>query len=333
MLEQVLKILKVHQGQYVSGELLAQNLGISRAAIWKYLVRLKEIGYKIEAAPRKGYRLLSPTALLHPLEIKDGLQTTKFGQIIYEQAEIDSTNKWAKTLAGQQNAPEGTLVIAEKQTGGRGRMGRSWSSAPGLGLWFSLILRPQISMSALAGIMLLTAVSMGKTIFQITGIQVQIKWPNDVMYQGRKLVGILAELNGEADMVHYLVLGVGVNVNHRKEDFPEELTGIATSLKLIRGEDCSRRLILQEFLKELEIAYNQLPPSGISDAIIEYAKIHSATLGKKVKVNMGPGRVLEGEALDLESDGSLLVRESNGKITRVYSGDIIERSENKKLEG
>lgn len=328
MLEQVLKILKANHGRYVSGEYLAQNLGISRAAVWKYLVRLKEIGYEIEAAPRKGYRLQSLTTLLHPLEIKDGLQTIKFGQVIYEQLEVDSTNKWAKTLAGQQGAPEGTLVIAEKQTGGRGRMGRNWSSAPGLGLWFSLILRPQINMSALAGIMLLTAVSLAKAIFEVTGIQVQIKWPNDLIYQGRKLVGILAELNGEMDWVHYLIVGVGVNVNHTETDFPAELAGIATSLKIICGEDCSRHLILQAFLKEMESAYIQLPGSGIAEATTEYAKSHSATLGKKVKVNMGSGRFLEGEALDLESDGSLLIRESSGEITRVYSGDIIERSEN-----
>ncbi len=325
MLEQVLKILKANQGQYVSGEVLAQNLGISRAAVWKHLVHLKEIGYEIEAAPRKGYRLQALTTILHPLEIKDGLQTSTFGQIIYEQEEVDSTNQWAKTLAGQQGAPEGTLVITEKQTGGRGRMGRSWSSAPGLGLWFSLILRPQMSMSALSGIMLLTAVSMAKAIFLVTGIQPQIKWPNDLVFQGRKLVGILAELNGEIDRVNYLILGVGVNVNHTEEDFPGELAGIATSLKIISGEDCPRRLILQAFLKELEIAYNRLPQSGITEEM-EYAKAHSATLGKTVKVNMGSGCYLEGEALDLESDGSLLIREPSGEVTRVYSGDIIEKS-------
>jgi BirA family transcriptional regulator, biotin operon repressor / biotin---[acetyl-CoA-carboxylase] ligase len=326
MIEQILNILKEKQGEYVSGEKLAQNAGISRAAIWKQLVRLREIGYLIESSPRKGYRLLSLPSVLQSLEIRDGLQTNIFGQVIYEQMEIDSTNKWAKTLAAK-GAGEGTLVIAETQTSGRGRMGRSWAATPGLGLWFSLILRPKISISALAGITLLTAVSMAKAIHQITGIEVQIKWPNDLTFDGLKLVGILAELNGEMDMVNYLVLGVGVNVNHSQADFPAELGGVATSLKMVKGEDCSRCLILQTFLKEFEFAYEQLSQFGMAGTL-EYAKLHSATLGKKIKVNLGAGRYLEGEALNLEIDGSLLLKETNGETTRIYSGDLIEKSGN-----
>ncbi|HBF35835.1 MAG TPA: biotin--[acetyl-CoA-carboxylase] ligase [Firmicutes bacterium] len=333
MLEQVLKILKENQGRYVSGEILAQKLGITRAAIWKQLVRLKEIGYEIEAAPRKGYCLKSvtPVSGLHPLEIKDGLHTLRFGQVIYEQREVDSTNRWAKTLARENKAPEGTLVIAESQTGGRGRIGRNWVSAPGLGLWFSLILRPQMSMSALAGIMLLTAVSMAKAIHQVTGVQVQIKWPNDLMFQSRKLVGILAELNGEIDRVNYLIVGIGVNVNHSESDFPVELRNIANSLRVITGKECSRRFLLQTFLQEFETAYDRLLQSGMADSL-EYAKTYSATLGKKIKVNLGTGRILEGEALDLEADGSLLIREPSGESLRIYSGDVIEKSDQETLE-
>jgi BirA family biotin operon repressor/biotin-[acetyl-CoA-carboxylase] ligase len=322
-MEQVLKILKENRGEYVSGEILAQNSGITRAAIWKQLVRLREIGYLIESSPRKGYRLMSLTPVLHPLEIKDGLATKCFGQAIYQQLEVDSTNKWAKTLAGE-GAAEGTLVIVENQTSGRGRLGRNWVSAPGLGLWFSLILRPKVSTSALAGLTLLTAVSMAKAIAKVAGVQTQIKWPNDITYNGRKLVGILAELSGEMDRVNYLVMGVGVNINHSESDFPPELAGMATSLKIIKGQDCSRCLVLQAFLKEFETAYTALPDLGIS-GLLAYAKLHSATLGKAVKVVQGEGFV-EGEAVDLETDGSLLLKKTDGTITRIYSGDLIEKS-------
>ena len=260
--------------------------------------------------------------MLHQFEIKDGLQTTTFGQVIYDKLEVDTTSKWAKALANE-GAVEGTLVITESQTSGRGRMGRSWVSAPGLGLWFHLILRPKISTSALAGITLLTAVTMAKAIYQVTGVQVQIKWPNDLTYNGCKLGGILAELNGEMDLVNYLVLGIGINVNHSLNDFPPELAGVATSLRIIKQDECSRRLILQEFLKEFELAYDALPETGMV-ALIAYAKLYSATLGRMVKIAQGAGRFLEGEAVDLELDGSLLIKASNGVITRIYSGDLIE---------
>jgi BirA family biotin operon repressor/biotin-[acetyl-CoA-carboxylase] ligase len=260
---------------------------------------------------------------LHPLELKDGLNTIFFGQVIYQQLEVDSTNKWAKNLASE-GAVDGTLVIAESQTCGRGRLGRSWASAPGLGLWFSLILRPKISTAALAGINLLAAVSMAKAIYQVTGVQVQIKWPNDLVYNGRKLAGILAEISGEMDLVNYLVLGMGINVNHTESDFPPELAGLATSLKIIKQDECSRLLILQAFLGEFEAAYNMLGESRMAKPLI-YAKHHSATLGKTVKIAQGPGKILEGEAVDLELDGSLLLKEANAVITRIYSGDLIEK--------
>jgi BirA family transcriptional regulator, biotin operon repressor / biotin---[acetyl-CoA-carboxylase] ligase len=330
MMEEILKILKENRGAYVSGEMLAQSSGITRAAIWKHMVHLREIGYLIESSPSKGYRLLSLTPVLHPFEIKDGLSTTTFGQVIYDKLEVDSTSKWAKALANE-GAVEGTLVIAESQTSGRGRIGRSWASAPGLGLWFHLILRPQISTSALAGITLLTAVTMAKAIQQVTGVQAKIKWPNDLTYNGRKLAGILAELNGEMDLVNYLVLGIGVNVNHSVSDFPAELAELATSLNIIKQEQCSRRLILQEFLKEFELAYYALPESGMSK-LHEYAKKHSATLGKLVKIAQGAGRFVEGEAVDLELDGSLLIKGVNGGITRIYSGDLIEVGEVKEVD-
>jgi BirA family biotin operon repressor/biotin-[acetyl-CoA-carboxylase] ligase len=323
-MEQILKILKEKRGQYVSGEMLAQTSGITRAAIWKQLSRLRELGYVIESSPRKGYRLVKSTLTLLPLEIQDGLDTNCFGRVIVQQPEVDSTNKMAKLLAAD-GATEGTLVIAETQTNGRGRMGRNWASAPGQGLWFSLILRPKINIAALAGITLLAAVSVAKAINQVTGVQTQIKWPNDILYNDRKLVGILAELHGEPDLVNYLVLGIGVNVNQTVDDFSPELTGTAISLKMICERDCSRRLILQAILKEFEVAYDRLAKFGMSEQL-DYVKLHSATLGKMVRISQGAGKVLEGQAIALESDGSLLLKGVDNNIIRIYSGDLIEKA-------
>lgn len=324
MLEKVISILKEYSGSYVSGETLAELSGITRAAIWKQINQLREMGYRIESSSRKGYRLLE-TPDLHPFEIIEGLITQQFGREFFFQAEVDSTNRWAKRLAAE-GAAEGTLVLAEAQTQGRGRLGRSWASAPGKGLWFSVILRPKINSAELAGMTILTAVSMAKAIKGVTGIQALIKWPNDLVFNGRKMAGILAEVNGEADMVNYLIIGLGLNVNHMETDFPEELRELAISLRMIKGSELPRRPILQEFLRIFEENYHALSDNGLAD-IIGYAKLHSATLGKTVRINQGYNRTLIGEAIDLDYDGSLWIKEPSGEMVHVYAGEIMRNIE------
>ena len=300
---------------------MAKLSGLTRAGIWKQINHLKELGYVIESSPRKGYKLEERTVSLHPYEIRDKLGTLVFGQTAYYQEETGSTNNWAKQLA-MQGAPEGTIAITEKQTEGRGRLGRSWSTAPGLGLWFSLILRPQVSASALAGITIMTAVSMAKAIDEATGIRVEVKWPNDLLYQGKKLVGILAEMNGEMDRVNYLIIGIGLNVNHSINDFPEELQERAISLAMIGKHNFDRKEILQAFLRIFETDYDKLT-SGNNAGVIDYARKHSATLGKQVTINHGFGNTISGQALDLDEDGSLWLKLADGKEVRVYSGEVI----------
>lgn len=326
MLKKIIEVLKEYSGSYVSGESLAELSGITRAGIWKQINQLREMGYKIDSSSRKGYCLLE-TPDLHPFEIVDGLTTRLFGREVFFQAEVDSTNRWAKRLAAE-GAAEGTLVLAESQTQGRGRLGRSWSSVPGKGLWFSMILRPKINSAELAGMTILTAVSMAQAIIDVTGIQVLIKWPNDLVFKGRKLAGILAEVNGEADLVNYLIIGLGLNVNHEEDDFPEELKGLATSLRMIKGTELPRRPTLQEFLRIFEGNYQALSTAGLSD-IINYAKLHSATLGKMVRINQGYNRTLIGEAVDLDYDGSLWLKEPSGEIVHVYAGEIMRNTEPK----
>jgi BirA family biotin operon repressor/biotin-[acetyl-CoA-carboxylase] ligase len=324
-MERILQILKEHQGEYVSGERLAETAGITRAAIWKQINRLREFGYLIESAPRRGYKLLDSTHALYPYELKSGLATKVFGREIDYHEVVDSTNLRAKALA-RQGAPEGTLVLAEQQTQGRGRLGRVWASRPGLGLWFSLILRPQVGTSELAVITILTAVALARAICQATGIQVQVKWPNDLLYNNAKLVGILAELNGELERVNYLVLGIGLNVNHLPEDFPPELAGRATSLLQIKQASVDRKAVLQCFLAEFEQQYALLGTERLS-GVIDYARAHSATLGRQVTVNQGLGRTVTGKAVDLDQDGSLWLETADGNRVRVFSGEIIEAHE------
>lgn len=320
-METIMRILKENPGKYISGEELAKISGMTRAGIWKQIVQLRENGYQIDSSPRKGYRLMGITSSLHPLEIRESLASKVFGQVVYYQAEVDSTNRWAKSLA-EKGAPEGTVVVAESQSRGRGRMGRSWASALGLGLWFSLILRPKISASNLACITILTAVVMARAIRAVTGIQIYIKWPNDLIYEERKLGGILAEISGEMDQVNYLVLGVGINVNHTGSDFPPELADRAISLRLIKEGEISRVRILQLFLQEFEQAYFSITQTGLQD-VVDYAKQYSATLGKQVTINQGFGRVLSGQAVDLEQDGSLWLKEPGGELIKIFSGDLV----------
>jgi BirA family biotin operon repressor/biotin-[acetyl-CoA-carboxylase] ligase len=321
-MEKILQILKENRGNYVSGEHLAGLAGITRAAIWKQICQLREAGYLIESTPRRGYKLMDSTSALYPLEIKADLGTKIIGQTIDYQEEIGSTNIRAKTLAAQ-GASEGTVVIAERQTMGKGRMGRTWSAEPGLGLWVSLILRPRVGAAQLAVITILAAVAMCRAVKDVAGIQLQVKWPNDLLYNGRKLVGILAELNGEVDRVNYLILGIGLNVNHSAADFPPELVDKATSLRMIREGPQDRKLILQGFLREFETEYLRLG-SGQLTELIDYARKNSATLGRQVTINQGFGRMVAGKAVDLDWDGSLWLEDQAGQRIKVYSGEIIE---------
>jgi BirA family biotin operon repressor/biotin-[acetyl-CoA-carboxylase] ligase len=327
-LETILYILKENQGQFVSGERLAKASGITRAGVWKQIEHLREIGYRIDSVPHKGYCLAAVTPALHPLELKENLKTTIFGKKIFYQAEVDSTNQWARSLASQGEA-EGAVFMAETQTRGKGRLGRSWDSASGLGLWASMILRPKLSPVELAIITLITAVAAARAIHDTCGIQVQIKWPNDLVYKDRKLGGILAELNGEMDRVHYLIVGIGINVNHRAADFPAELVQKAISLRMIQGErEIARKELLAEFLRIFEDCYLRLSKGPVLPEqflqYMDYATVHSATLGKKVTIGQGSGRIYRGEALGLEPDGSLKIKDEDGNLVVIHSGEIME---------
>jgi BirA family biotin operon repressor/biotin-[acetyl-CoA-carboxylase] ligase len=315
-LEAVLEVLREARDA-ISGEYLAAQLGLSRAAVWKRVHRLKAQGYVIEGSPRRGYLLLAVPDKLLPEEVLQGLQTRRFTGPVHHHETLNSTNDLAKELA-VRGAPEGTVVVAEAQTGGRGRLGREWDSPPGVGLYVSLVLRPMLPPLELPQITLTTAVAVVRAVRRVAGVAPGIKWPNDLLLNGKKLGGILTEMETESDRIRHVVVGLGLNVNN--PGFPPELAATATSLTLALGGSFSRVQLLQAWLEEFEELYDRFLNQGFPE-ILEEWKRFTVTLGRPATVRQGP-REISGQALDVAADGALLLRTASGEIVRVTSGEI-----------
>jgi BirA family biotin operon repressor/biotin-[acetyl-CoA-carboxylase] ligase len=315
-LETLLQVLR-GAAEAISGEKLAARLGLSRAAVWKRVQRLKARGYVIEASPRRGYLLLGVPDKLLPAEVLQGLQARSLAGPVHHFDTLNSTNDLAKELAAR-GAPEGTLVVAEAQTGGRGRLGRQWNSPPGLGLYASLVLRPPLPPLELPRITLTTAVAVVRALRRVAGVSPGIKWPNDVLLHGKKLAGILTEMETESDCIRHVVVGLGLNVNN--PEFPPELAATATSLTLATGGRFSRVKLLQAWLEEFDALYDRFLNQGFPEILAEW-KVWAVTLGQEVTVRQGP-REISGQALDVAPDGALLLRTARGEIIRVTSGEI-----------
>ncbi len=305
------KILEAlrESGNYLSGETLSKQLGISRVSIWKHVRSLKGDGYIIEASP-KGYRLLSSPDLLLPYEFS-GLE-----QEIHYFQEIGSTMDAARELA-KRGAGEGTIVIAEAQSRGRGRLSREWLSPKG-GIYFTIILRPKISPAYAPRINLMAAVAVATTIRELFGLKAELKWPNDVLVEGRKVCGILAEMNAETDVINFVNVGIGINANTSVPLF-EKMT---TSLKGELGKEISRKELLIALLVEIRRWQALLMEA---DLLEEWKKL-STTLNKDVKV-VAPGEAIEGWAIDVDTTGALIIRERNGSLRNAMAGDCIHLME------
>ncbi len=312
-------VLEVLRGapDAISGERLAAQLGLSRAAVWKRVHRLKAQGYVIEGSPRRGYRLLAVPDKLLPGEVLQGLKTRILRGPVHHFETLNSTNDLAKELA-VQGAPEGALVVAETQTGGRGRLGREWNSPPGVGLYVSLVLRPMLPPMELPQITLTTAVAVVRAVRRVAGLAPGIKWPNDLLINDKKLGGILTEMETESDRIRHVVVGLGLNVNN--SGFPPELAATATSLTLAVGGAYSRVHLLQAWLEEFEALYDRFLHQGFPE-ILEEWKGYTVTLGRPVTVRQGP-REISGQALDVAPDGALLLQTASGEMVRVTSGEI-----------
>ena len=316
MAKDVLDFLKAQDG-FVSGEEISRALKISRTAVWKHIERLRAEGYLIEAVPHLGYRIISIPDKLLPEEISYQLNTKVIGQRLFYYETLGSTMDAAFEL-GLKGFPEGTAVFAESQTKGRGRLGRSWFSPKGKGIYLSLLLRPEFLPQEAPKITLMTAVSISEAIKKITGLSVLIKWPNDIVFGAKKLAGILTELNAEADKIKFVNIGIGINVNSSKSFLPKE----GTSLKEEIGTEVSRIELAREVLRAIENNYFILKDKGFKP-ILEKWKALSAILGKRIEIS-SQNRVICGEAQDIDMDGALLVRQDTGFIERVLSGDVIK---------
>ena len=315
MQEKILDFLKKKQ-DYVSGDQIAGRLGISRQALWKHIQELKEIGYDIVAVPHLGYRLESSPDRLFPFEASRDLNTEFIGKKIYYFDTVASTMNIAMDL-GLKGAPEGTIVLAESQIKGRGRLGRAWFSPKYKGIYLSLILRPKILPTQASCLTLLAAVSICEAIKEISSLGVQIKWPNDILIRHKKLGGILTELNAEMDEVRFIIIGIGLNVNNDKKT----LISGATSLKEQKKENINRIQFLQELLRRIETNYLFFQRKG-SPPILEKWRNYNVTLNHRVKV-ISHREHLEGQAIDIDEDGGLLLRQDSGFIRKVLAGDIL----------
>jgi len=316
------KILKIlgENGDFISGERLSSLCGVSRTAIWKQINNLKEEGYEIETQPRLGYRLLKRPDALVKTEIVDNLATISWGkEYLYTFDEIDSTNEMAKKYAAS-GKPEGTVVVAEKQLQGKGRLRRTWDSPKGQGIWVSVIIRPNILPTSAPQITFVLAVGMVRAMDKALGLKAEIKWPNDILINGKKVAGILTELSAEIERIDYIVFGIGLNVNQKKEDFPEEFRNKAMSLSMALGQNVSRVKLLQAMLEELERTYHEYLEKGFAYILKEW-KANSCTLGKEVQIIM-EGDKLEGKAVDLDQDGFLIIQDKNNQLHRIIAGDV-----------
>jgi BirA family transcriptional regulator, biotin operon repressor / biotin---[acetyl-CoA-carboxylase] ligase len=315
----ILSALRAHPGG-VSGAQLAEQLGISRAAIWSRIEELRHVGYDIEAGPHFGYRLVSSPDALHADDLLARLGKTKIiGRDLQVFEQTTSTNDVMEKLA-RDGVKEGVAVFAESQTRGRGRLGRKWISPAHKGLWFSILLRPDLRPQETTQLTVASAIALRRAVKSVTGLSPEIKWPNDLLIGGKKVAGILTELSAEVDRVRHIILGIGVDVNQDAAEFPVELRKTATSLKIETGETISRAELAVAILRELDLDYARIC-GGKFSAVADEWESGCATIGKNVTVHIGD-RQIRGRAESLDDDGALLVRTEHGRLERIIGGDV-----------
>jgi BirA family biotin operon repressor/biotin-[acetyl-CoA-carboxylase] ligase len=327
--EDILRLLRKHPSVFLSGEEISHRLKVTRTAVWKRVKHLRTLGYEIEALTRSGYRLIRSPDLLTPSEVKPILRTKWMGKKIHYFHTIDSTNSMAYQLA-LKGAREGEVVIAESQKKGRGRLGRHWFSPPSLNLYLSVILRPKIPPHQASLITLMAAVATADAIQKFSGLLPLIKWPNDILLRNRKVAGLLNEIHSEVDRIHFVILGIGVNLNMDEKMFSKEIRAVATSLKKEMGQTISRKAFLQSLLQELEEGYAIFLKEG-GTAVLKAWRERAQIKGRKIKVTSF-GETLVGIAVDVDSDGALILKTEDGSQKRIVAGDIEYKRQNAKCQ-
>ncbi len=304
----------------VSGAELAKQLKVSRAAVWARIEDLRKVGYDIAASPHQGYVLRATPDLLHADDLLSRLGKVKtIGRDIRVFGETSSTNDVVEKLA-RDGVGEGIVVFAETQTKGRGRLGRRWVSPPGKGLWFSVLLRPDLRPQSATQLTVISAVAVARAIERQTGLTPEIKWPNDIVFGHRKCVGILLELGAELDHIRHVVLGIGIDVNVAEDELPEEVRPIATSLQAEAGRPIDRPELAAAVIRELDSAYARLKAGDFHEISDEWMR-RCTTLGKRVRIRIGD-RTFSGTAEALDEEGALLVRSEHGRLERIVGGDV-----------
>ena len=318
--ETILSLFRQTPDGFVSGERISDELGVSRTAVWKHIRNLRQAGYQIEAIPSRGYQLQQSPDVLMPEAIQSGLECQLVGSRIISLDEADSTNLQASRL-GDEGADDGLVVIADRQSSGKGRMGRQWESPGGVNLYASILLRPPVLPFEAPKLTFLSAVAVCRAIKNCTGLQPTVKWPNDILLNGAKVAGLLNEMSSETDQVHYVVLGIGVNLNMRAEQFPDDLRYPATSLAIASGKAVSRLAFTRSLLQELDALYLVYLEEGSAPIFTAWTELCELT-GKRVQVDCN-NLLIEGKMVGLGGDGALLVRTSAGKIESIYAGDVL----------
>jgi BirA family transcriptional regulator, biotin operon repressor / biotin---[acetyl-CoA-carboxylase] ligase len=315
----LLSMFSEAEGNYVSGQAISDELGCSRTAVWKHIEELRKAGYEVEAVRRLGYKIIEKPDRVTANEIMLGLETEFIGRHIHYEEVVDSTQKIAAKIA-YEHVPEGTIVIAEDQQVGRGRMNRSWYSKKGTAVTMSMILRPKIPPQQAPQLTLLTAVGIMLAFRDVTHVQADIKWPNDILIKGKKVVGILTELQAEADQISSVIIGIGINVNSVEEDFPEQVKDIATSLRIASGEKINRAFLIQRVFYHIEKLYGQYLEHGFKPIKLLWESF-ALSVGKEI-IARTLNSTLKGKVLGITDEGVLQLQDVEGNVHLVYSADI-----------
>lgn len=302
MKAEILTILKDTDG-YVSGQELCERFGVSRTAVWKAMNQLKKEGYEIESVQNKGYHLVKTPDILSKNELVSIRKTKWVGTEICYFDVTDSTNTQAKSL-GEGDAPNGTLVVAGKQESGRGRRGRSFESPAGTGIFMTLLLRPEIEPQNASMLTLVSALAVAKGIEHMVDLSVQIKWPNDIVINGKKVCGILTEMSAQMDYVNYIVIGIGINVGN--EEFPEEIKDVATSIYLESGKHINRAMLIEKIWEEFEDYYELYEKTQDLSSLVKEYDSYLVNRGQKVRV-LDSKEPYEGKAMGITDRGELIV--------------------------
>lgn len=320
MKSEILRLLK-ESNTYISGQQLCEQFQVSRTAVWKVIDQLKKEGYQIEAVRNKGYRLINSPDVMSKAEIESLMDTKWAGSNVVYYDEIDSTNNRAKK-AGDNKAPHGTLFVADMQVAGKGRRGRVWQSPAGSSIYMTILLYPEISPLKAPQLTLVMAIAVAEGIKEVTGLDTKIKWPNDIVVNGRKICGILTEMSTEIDYINHVVIGAGINVN--QDDFPEDIRKTASSLKMELGKQVKRSELIAAIMKSFEKDYEIFVKTEDLSGLQELYNSMLVNLDRDVKV-LEPGNEYEAHALGINKTGELIVRTAEGEEKEIYAGEVSVR--------